>query len=200
MKKALILVDIQNDFCKGGALEVPNANEILPFVNDLIKNNHYDLIVATQDFHPEDHGSFASNNNKNVGEIFELGGIPQVMWPDHCIEGTSGVEFHDELDMSKVDKVFKKGQNPLVDSYSGFYDNDKKTSTGMSEYLKSKNIEEVCIVGLALDYCVKFTALDAKSEGFKTTVLIDGTKAVNLDPKDGELAILDLIDKGVLCR
>lgn len=197
--KALILVDIQNDFCKGGALEVPFANEILPFVNKIIKENDYDLIVTTQDYHPKDHGSFASNNNKEIGSMGELSGIPQVMWPEHCIEGTEGVEFHKDLDLSKLDKNFKKGQNPEVDSYSGFFDNDKSSSTGLSEYLKSKGVEEIDIVGLALDYCVKFTALDGVNEGFKTNVLLKGTRAVNINPEDGEKSIKELIEAGVKC-
>ena len=199
MKKALILVDIQNDFCKGGALEVPDANDILPFVNDLMKNEEFDLIVATQDYHPSNHGSFASNNNKKIGEMHELGGIPQIMWPDHCVENTEGSSFHSELDMSKVDKIFRKGENPNIDSYSGFYDNDHRTSTGLAEYLKKNHITDVVIVGLALDYCVKYTAIDSVKEGFKTKLLINGTKAVNINPNDGDESIKELKDSGVLC-
>lgn len=199
MKKALILVDIQHDFCKGGSLEVPNSNEILPFVNNLISNEKFDLIVATQDYHPSNHGSFASNNNKNIGDMHELGDISQIMWPDHCVEGTKGVEFHPELDLSNVDKIFKKGENPKIDSYSGFYDNDHNSSTGLSEYLKENNITDVTIVGLALDYCVKFTALDAINEEFKTKLLINGTRAVNINPNDGKNAIKELKEAGVIC-
>ena len=197
MKKALILVDIQNDFCEGGSLAVPKANEIIPFVNDLMDKENFDLIVATQDSHPEGHKSFASSNNEEVGSLIDLNGTPQRMWPDHCVKGSHGEKFHENLNMSKVDKVFKKGENIEVDSYSGFYDNDKKTSTGLGEYLKSKGIEEVVCVGLAQDYCVKWTAEDSQKLGFKTTVLVDGTRAVNIDPSDGEKAFLDLVEMGV---
>lgn len=199
MKKALIIVDIQNDFCEGGSLAVPNANEIIPFVNSLLNKDQYDLVVATQDYHPQNHGSFASNNNKEVGEMGELGGLPQVMWPDHCVEQTFGAEFHSSLDMNKVNKIFKKGQNPKIDSYSGFFDNDKSSSTGLSEYLKEKNIAHVEVVGLALDYCVKFTALDAVSEGFQTKLYLDGTRAVNINQNDGENAVNELKKAGVEC-
>ena len=198
MKKALILVDIQNDFCEGGALAVPNANEIIPFVNDLIDNGDFDLIVATQDSHPLDHKSFASNNGKQVGEMSTLNGQPQIMWPNHCVKNTQGIEFHSDLNMSKVDKVFPKGENKEVDSYSGFFDNDGLTSTGLDEYLKSQNIEEVVCVGLAQDYCVKWTAEDSKKLGFVTKVYIDGMRAVNLNDGDGEKAILEMVDKGII--
>lgn len=193
--KALILVDIQNDFCRGGALEVPKANEIIPFVNKLKED--FELVVASQDFHPQEHKSFASNNEGSVGELVKLNGLEQILWPDHCVQDTFGVEFHQELDMTGV-KVFPKGQNIEVDSYSAFLDNDRKHETGLREYLQSKGVTEVVIVGLALDYCVKFTALDAKEMGFKTTVLLEGTRAVNINPEDDKRAVAELEKAGVI--
>ena len=201
--KALILVDIQNDFCKGGALEVPGANEIIEGVNDLHREfkEKGDLVILTQDYHPQNHKSFASNNEgKEVGELAELGGKPQVMWPDHCVENTNGAEFHPELNMLGTVAFFRKGQNPEVDSYSGFYDNDGISSTGLGEYLKKKDVSEVVVVGLALDYCVKFTALDSANEGFKTTVKIPLTRAVNLNKDDDKKAIAELEAAGVVCE
>lgn len=194
--KALILVDIQKDFCSGGALAVPQGELIIPIVNELQKD--FNLIVATQDFHPSNHKSFASNNpGAKIGTLGSLNGLPQVMWPNHCVQGTDGVDFHPELNMSKVSKIFPKGTNPEVDSYSGFFDNDQKSSTGMGEWLKKQNVTEVVVVGLALDYCVKATAIDAHKLGFKTSVLVQATKAVNLSPDDGDKAIAELKQLGV---
>ena len=194
--KVLILVDIQNDFCKGGNLAVPEGESIVQQVNAMQKD--YDLIVATQDFHPKNHKSFASNNpGKKIGELGELNGQVQVMWPDHCVQNTFGSEFHPLLNMTNVRKVFPKGVNPEVDSYSGFFDNDKKSSTGLGEWLKEKGVKEVHVVGLALDYCVKATALDSAALGFKTKVFVSATKAVNLNPDDGRNAIEEMKAKGV---
>lgn len=181
--KALILVDIQNDFCFGGSLAVPEAEQILPLVNKIQKAN-YDLIVATKDFHPANHSSFKSNN-------------PNGIWPDHCVQGSQGAEFHPKLNTQAIDQVFVKGTNPEVDSYSGFFDNDHKSSTGLGEYLKDQGITEVDVVGLALDYCVKATAIDAHNLGFKTSVIVDATKAVNLRSDDGEKAKAELVNLGV---
>lgn len=197
--KALILVDIQNDFCPGGNLAVKDGDKIIPLVNQLQKQKDYDLIIATQDFHPKNHKSFASNNSgKSVGDLVELNGQVQVMWPDHCVQGSIGAEFHKDLDMNKIVKIFKKGTNPEVDSYSGFFDNDHKSSTGLGEYLKSKNILMVDVVGLALDYCVKATAMDANNLGFITTVIVPATRAVNLNVDDDLKAIAELKKSGVL--
>lgn len=197
MKTALIIVDIQNDFCEGGALAVPHANEIVSVVNELSNSNKFDIVVTTQDYHPLKHGSFASTHNKEVFTLGELSGKPQVMWPDHCVEGTKGAEFHPELDLSNVDKNFPKGQSHNVDSYSGFYDNDKINSTGLSKYLKENDVESVYVVGLALDYCVKYTALDAVSEGFKTYLIHNATRAVNMNEGDDLRAIQELVMSGV---
>ena len=185
MKKALIVVDVQNDFCPGGNLAVKDGDKIIPEVNKLINSDKFSLVVATQDFHPQDHSSFVSNN-------------PAGIWPDHCVQGTKGADFHPDLDTKKIKKVFPKGTNKEVDSYSGFLDNDKKSSTGLGEYLKAQGIEEVEVVGLALDYCVKATALDAVAAGLKTSVNLKATAAVNIKPEDGFKAIKELIENGVL--
>jgi nicotinamidase/pyrazinamidase len=194
--RALILVDIQNDFCPGGALAVSEGDRIVPIVNRLMPR--YDLVVATQDWHPADHGSFAANNpGKQPGELHELGGLPQVMWPNHCVQGTPGAEFHPQLDTNRVEAVFRKGTDKAVDSYSGFYDNAQRRSTGLLGYLKEKGVTEVDVVGLATDYCVKFTALDAAKAGFATTLIEDAARGVNLSPGDVAQAVEDMLAAGV---
>ncbi|MEJ8597135.1 bifunctional nicotinamidase/pyrazinamidase [Riemerella anatipestifer] len=197
MKKALIVVDVQNDFCEGGALAVPNANEIIPYINLLIEENQYDKIIFTQDWHPANHKSFASNNGKKVGETISLNGVPQFMWPDHCVENSFGAEFHKDLDISKVDYIVKKGKNPEIDSYSAFQDNNHFMKTGLADYLKENDIQLVEIVGLALDYCVKYTCLDAVKEGFLTCLHFNGTRAVNVKPENGRDAIYEMLENGV---
>lgn len=196
--KALIIVDIQNDFLPGGSLAVKRGNEVISYVNSIM--DKFDLIVTTQDFHPQNHKSFASNNNLPIGSLSELNGVPQIMWPDHCVQGSFGAEFSSELNLNLVNKNFVKGTNPEVDSYSGFLDNDKKTSTGLGEYLKENKITEVYVVGLALDYCVKATAIDSHNQGFKTTVLLRGTRSVNINPEDGILAQKELGEQGIKVR
>ncbi|MDY3505734.1 bifunctional nicotinamidase/pyrazinamidase [Riemerella anatipestifer] len=197
MKKALIVVDVQNDFCEGGALAVPNANEIIPYINLLIEENQYDKIIFTQDWHPANHKSFASNNGKKVGETISLNGVPQFMWPDHCVENSFGAEFHKDLDTSKVDYIVKKGKNPEIDSYSAFQDNNHFMKTGLADYLKENDIQLVEIVGLALDYCVKYTCLDAVKEGFLTCLHFNGTRAVNVKPENGRDTIYEMLENGV---
>lgn len=193
---ALILVDIQNDFLPGGALAVKQGDEVIPVANALQK--HFDLVVATQDYHPRNHFSFAANHpGKQPGDHIELKGLDQVLWPVHCVQGSQGAEFAKALDMGKVEKVFKKGTDPEIDSYSGFYDNGHLKATGLGDYLKQKGVGRVIIVGLAADYCVKFTALDAKNLGFDTIVVQDGTRAVNLQEGDFERAMDELRSKGV---
>lgn len=188
MKKALILVDIQNDFCKDGSLEVPQANEIIEKVNKHMNENKYDLIVATLDWHPENHSSFITNNPKT--------GI----WPVHCVEDSLGALLNKDINSSKIDAFVTKGTNPEIDSYSGFFDNDQKSKTELDDLLKNNSITSVDIVGLALDYCVKATALDAQKLNYKTTVILEATKAVNLNPEDGEKAILELKQAGVIIK
>lgn len=189
--KALIIVDIQNDFCTGGSLAVPHAEEIIPVVNQMMDSGEFDLIVATQDYHPRNHKSFASVNNQEIGKIIKLNGLDQVMWPNHCVENTFGADFHHQLNRN-FDGIIQKGKNPEVDSYSGFLDNDKKNSTGLYEFLKNKNVDQVVVVGLALDYCVKATALDAKKFGFKTSVKLSATRAVNINVGDDLKSIEEL--------
>ncbi|MES2966080.1 MAG: bifunctional nicotinamidase/pyrazinamidase [Bdellovibrionota bacterium] len=192
--RALILIDIQNDFLPGGALAVPKGDEVISVANSLSskKGEVFDLVLATQDFHPKNHGSFASNNGAQVGTMGKLGGLDQVMWPNHCVQGTAGADFASALDMKPVDKIFKKGQDPEIDSYSGFYDNGQKKSTGLGEYLKEKKVREVVILGLATDYCVKFSVLDALRLGFDVSFVKDGSRAVNLKPTDGDAAIEEM--------
>lgn len=197
MKKALIVVDVQNDFCEGGALAVPNANDIIPYINLLMDDNQYDEIILTQDWHPANHKSFASNNNRKVGENIILNGIPQFMWPDHCIQGTFGAEFHKNLNISKATKIIQKGTNVEIDSYSGFQDNNHFMKTGLGDYLKYHDIQLVEVVGLAMDYCVKFTCTDSVKEGFITCMHFNGTKAVNVKPDNDKATIFDLLQNGV---
>ena len=197
MKKALIIVDFQNDFFDGGALAVPGANEIIPYVNLLMEENEYDQIILTQDWHPSDHKSFASNNGKKVGDTIILNGIPQFMWSDHCVQGTFGAEFHKDLNQEKVTHIIQKGKNPDFDSYSGFQDNNQLVKTDLEDYLKFKDIELVEIVGLALDYCVKYTCIDAANAGFITCLHYKGTKAVNVKPGNDKDAIIELLENNV---
>ncbi len=194
---ALILVDIQNDFLPGGSLEVKDGDQIIPFVNSIMDN--FDLVVATLDWHPKDHGSFASNHSgKEIGEVIKLDGLDQILWPDHCIQHTKGAEFSPGLDLYRLQKIFHKGRDAHIDSYSGLYDNGHRKSTGLGEYLLSQQVDEVTCVGLAADYCLKFTALDAVNEfGFKTWVLKEGTRAVNMNPGDFERAIVEMEKSGV---
>lgn len=190
------MVDIQNDFLPGGALAVKEGSKIIPLVNNL--QSKFDLVVATQDWHPANHESFASNYpNGVIGDLVDLHGLPQVLWPDHCIQNTWGAELAETLDISSVQKVFRKGTEAAVDSYSGFFDNGKRKDTGLSIYLQSKDVEQLFIVGLATDYCVKFTALDAVNLGFETTVIVDAIKAVNLHPEDQENAIRTMRQAGI---
>ena len=176
--KVLLIVDVQKDFCEGGSLAVPDADTIVPVINELFPK--LEMSVMTQDWHPADHGSFASNNEgKQPFEIGELSGQPQMMWPDHCVKDTDGAKFHQALDISHIKRIFKKGQDKTVDSYSGFYDNNRKHSTGLAEYLKSMGITDVYICGLATDYCVKYTVLDAIKEGFNVYLVKDACRGMS---------------------
>src|SRR5688572_26357183 len=186
--KALIIVDVQNDFCPGGALAVGEGDAIVPVINRV--QGKFDLVVATQDWHPPDHASFASNHtNRTVGELININGQPQVLWPDHCVQGTTGAQLRANLEQSKIAKVFQKGQNREVDSYSGFFDNGHQIATGLGDYLNEARVDEVYICGLATDYCVKFTALDARMLGFETVLIADACRGVNLQPDDSEKAV-----------
>jgi nicotinamidase/pyrazinamidase len=175
---ALILVDIQNDSIPGGSLAVPAGDKIIPLVNDL--QNSFELIVATQDWHPKHHKSFASNHQgKKPFERIQLHGMDQVLWPDHCIQGTSGAEFSTDLNMNKVEGIFRKGMVPDIDSYSGFYDNGYKRSTGLAGYLRERKVTRLFVCGLAGDYCVFFTAKDALKENFETYIIDDATRPID---------------------
>jgi nicotinamidase/pyrazinamidase len=193
---ALILVDVQNDFIPGGALEVREGDQIVPLINSF--QSKFDHVIATQDFHPADHGSFATQHpGKNPNDQIDLFGLTQILWPVHCVQGTKGADFHSELDQSHWEAVFQKGKNPQVDSYSGFFDNARRGDTGLGDYLKEREIRKVFVCGLALDYCVKFTALDAQSLGFETFLIADATRAVNINPEDGSNAIAEMVAAGI---
>lgn len=192
---ALILVDIQYDFIPGGALAVAEGHTVVPTANRVQPG--FGLVVATQDWHPPDHGSFASNHpGKQPGEMTELGGLPQVLWPDHCVQGTRGAEFHEALDLSRVARIFRKGTDPEIDSYSGFFDNGHRKSTGLGDYLREQGISEVYVMGLATDYCVRWTALDAISLGFRTHLIEDGSRGVELNPGDVVAAVEEVRNAG----
>lgn len=195
--KALLVIDIQNDFLPGGALEVKDGDQIISVINKIIKK--FDWVIATKDWHPSNHKSFASQHRgKGPGEMIKLKDLDQVLWPDHCIQGTTGAEFSKELDLSKIKEVFVKGTDREIDSYSGFFDNGHLKSTGLADFLRDSLIDEVFIVGLTTDYCVKFTALDSISEGFKTYVIADATKAVNLKLDDFEASLDEMKQSGVV--
>jgi nicotinamidase/pyrazinamidase len=194
--KALILVDLQNDFVEGGALAVPDGGAVVPVANAV--QSHFDCIIATQDWHPPEHESFAVNHpGSQVGQQIDLYGLPQILWPVHCVQNTSGVDFAPGLDRSRWTKIFKKGTDPKIDSYSGFFDNNHRKTTGLAEYLKEKGVSEVYVMGLATDYCVKFTALDAVTLGFKVYLIAEGCRGVNLYPGDDENAIKEMQTAGV---
>lgn len=193
---ALIIVDVQNDFILGGSLAVKEGDQVVPVINSL--QHKFETVVATQDFHPANHGSFAANHpGKTPGEFIDLNGLTQILWPVHCVQGSRGAEFHKDLEIKNQITIFQKGMNPEVDSYSGFYDNARRGDTGLGDFLKEKGIRTVFVAGLALDYCVKFTALDAISLGFETYLIVDSTRAVNLQPIDGDLAIQQMESVGV---
>lgn len=197
MRSALILVDIQNDFIPGGALPTLSGDEVVPVVNRLIPQ--FGIVVATQDWHPADHGSFASNHpGKKPGERIMLGGIDQILWPDHCVQGSPGAEFHPDLNMDHVAHVVRKGTDPTIDSYSGFFDNGHLKATGLEAYLRSHEVTDVVVTGLATDYCVKFTALDALQLGFATAVVSDACRGVDLNEGDIERALDEMRERG--CR
>ncbi|MXO31579.1 bifunctional nicotinamidase/pyrazinamidase [Apibacter sp. B2912] len=177
--KALIVVDIQNDFLQGGSLAVQGGNEIIPVINSI--QGKFDLVVATQDWHPKGHKSFASqHSNKSVYDKIDLNGIEQVLWPDHCVQGTFGAEISSELNQNKIEAIFRKGINTTIDSYSGFYDNGKLKFTGLGDFLKGRGMKEIFICGLAADYCVYFTAKDALELGFTSTIIENATKAIDV--------------------
>lgn len=194
---ALIVVDVQNDFCPGGALPVPEGDQVVPVVNRI--QHGFELVVATQDWHPASHGSFAANHpGRKPGETIELAGLAQILWPVHCVQGTPGADLHSALDRSRIARVFPKGTDPSVDSYSGFFDNGRRSSTGLDDYLKGRGVNGVYVCGLATDYCVKATALDAVGLGYRTCLIQDACRGVELRPGDVRQAIDDMRAAGVV--
>ncbi len=193
--RGLVLVDLQYDFMPGGALAVSQGDQAVPIAAKLI--SRFDVVVATQDWHPPNHQSFAANNaGAQVGELSELGGLPQVMWPVHCVQGSHGADLHEELERSKITAVFRKGIDPGVDSYSGFFDNGHRKATGLADWLRQKRVDRLYVLGLATDYCVKFTVLDARDLGFDVWLIEDGCRGVNLQAGDSESAITEMRSKG----
>jgi nicotinamidase/pyrazinamidase len=191
--KALLIVDIQNDFLPWGALPVPDGDQIIGVVNSL--QPHFDLVVATQDWHPENHGSFASaHEGAKPFEMGVLGGLDQVLWPDHCVQGTRGADFAESLQKNAIEAIFRKGTDPSIDSYSGFFDNGKQKDTGLAAYLKGRGVTQVFLAGLAGDFCVGFTALDAISQGFETILIEDATRPI--DPDGFEKMKSEIVSKG----
>jgi nicotinamidase/pyrazinamidase len=181
--KTLILIDVQNDFMSGGPLEVPLANAVIPVINKIQVN--FDLVLATQDWHPKDHKSFASNHfQRKPFEKIKLHGLPQTLWPDHCIQGSEGAKLHKDIDSNRIAAIFRKGMDPEIDSYSGFYDNNHTSGTGLSGYLKEKAITEIHICGLAADICVYYTILDSILEGFSTVLVEDASRPLYPDKFD----------------
>lgn len=193
--KTLLLIDLQNDFCPGGALAVDEGNLLIPIANALMPK--FDLVIATQDWHPATHGSFAANHPwRRPGQVIDLNGLPQVLWPIHCVQESFGAEFVQSLNTAGIHKVFVKGTDPEIDSYSGFFDNGHRKATGLGDYLKEMGVSELWVMGIATDYCVKFTVLDALELGFKVNLIEDACRGVNLQAGDVTQAVTDMQSKG----
>jgi len=193
----LVLVDLQYDFLPTGMLPVPEGDQVIPIAASLLEQ--FQTVVATQDWHPANHGSFAANHPwRKPGQIIDLHGLEQILWPIHCVQNSFGAEIVDGIDQSKISKIFRKGTDPKIDSYSGFFDNGRRKSTGMAEWLKEQGIDTVYVLGLATDYCVKFTVLDALSEGFTTYLIKDGSRGVDLKEGDVEQAIKEMDSAGAV--
>ena len=190
---ALVVIDLQNDFMPGGALAVPKGDEIVSLINDL--QQKFELVIATQDWHPSGHSSFASSHkNAREFEIIKIDGLDQILWPEHCIQNSEGAKFHPDLNSSRIEAIFRKGTDIKIDSYSGFYDNAHLKSTGLTGYLKEKKVKRIYFVGLAAEYCVYFSIKDAISEGFECILIEDATRA--LDEGEFEKARIDILRKG----
>lgn len=175
---ALLVIDVQNDFCPGGALAVAGGDEIVDGINALMTD--FDAVVLTQDWHPAGHSSFASSHQAEPFSLTDMPYGPQVLWPDHCVQGTNGAAFHNDL-RTDADLIIRKGYNPDIDSYSAFFENDKTTPTGLDGYLKTRGVTAVTLVGLATDYCVAYSALDAAKLGFDVTVRLGLCRAIDMD-------------------
>lgn len=195
--RALLLVDIQNDFLPTGALPVPEGDRVVPVAKALMK--HFDLVVATQDWHPANHGSFAANHpGRKPGEQVDLNGLPQILWPVHCVQGTPGAQFAPGLQVDRITHVVQKGTDAGIDSYSGFFDNGHRKATGLDAYLRSKGVDTLYVLGLATDYCVKFTALDARRLGYAVHLVREGCRGVDLRTGDVEAALREMEAAGVV--
>jgi nicotinamidase/pyrazinamidase len=180
MTQALIVIDVQNDFCPGGALAVPEGNLIVPGINALM--DQFQTVILTQDWHPAGHSSFASSHDgKAPMEMIDMPYGPQVLWPDHCVQGSEGAAFHADLNTTRADLIIRKGYNPAIDSYSAFFENDQTTPTGLEGYLRSRAITDLVMVGLATDFCVNFSAVDAAKLGFNVSVKQDLCRAIDFD-------------------
>ncbi|MBW0001314.1 MAG: bifunctional nicotinamidase/pyrazinamidase [Verrucomicrobia bacterium] len=191
----LLVVDVQRDFLPGGALAVPHGNEVVGVINGLVPR--YEVVLATQDWHPPDHCSFAANHPSHVpGEVIEFGGVSQILWPVHCVQGSPGADFAPGLKVDRFRKIFHKGIDPAVDSYSAFFDNARRRSTGLGEYLKGQNLADVHVCGLATDYCVVWSVLDALDLGFKVTLIRDACRGIDLQPGDSERALAKAASAG----
>ncbi len=178
--KALVIIDLQNDFIPGGSLAVPGGDEIVPIINEL--QHKFELVIATQDWHPLDHSSFAENHSgKKEFETIKWNEMDQILWPVHCVQNSKGAEFNPELNSEKIEAIFRKGTNKEIDSYSGFFDNAHLKSTGLSGYLKEKGVNQLYFCGLAAEYCVYFSIIDALKEGFEAVLIEDATRAISQD-------------------
>jgi nicotinamidase/pyrazinamidase len=192
---ALLIVDLQNDFCEGGALAVPGGGDVVPLVNDLAAR--FSHVVQTQDWHPAGHQSFASRyEGREPMETAQMDYGEQVLWPDHCVQGSEGARFHPDLDTRRAQMVVRKGFRPEIDSYSAFYENDHETPTGLAGYLRERAVEQLYLCGLATDFCVKWSGLDAVAEGFGTFVVEDAVRGIDLDGSLAE-AWREMDDAGV---
>ena len=195
VNNCLIITDIQNDFCPGGALAVAEGDKIIPIVNALARK--FDKVVATQDWHPPGHASFASTHNKEPYDIITIEEIQQVLWPEHCVTGSFGADFHKDLDLREVDLIIRKGSDLNIDSYSTFLENDKKTVTGLHYYLKGFSIQDLYICGLATDYCVYYSAMDAKEMGFKVGVILDACRGIDVPAGNIAAAVERMKERGI---
>ena len=192
--KVLVIIDVQNDFLINGSLEVPDGNDVIEPINEIIKN--YALVVATKDWHPLDHVSFVSNHQgKKIGDVVKVNNLDQILWPVHCVQESRGSDFPTTLNIKAINKIIYKGTNSQIDSYSGFHDNGKIRSTGLSDYLKAKNVTSIDYVGLVTEYCVKFTVFDSIKEGFRSRVILKGIKGINLE--ESNKALKEMRSKGI---
>lgn len=198
MKTTLLLIDLQNDFFSGGPLAVAQSDETISIANQAIDAclARKELVIASQDWHPANHRSFAVNSNAQIRTLGQLNGPPQVWWPVHCVQHTLGAQLHPQLHQQHLAAVFRKGKNPDIDSYSAFFDNDHRTKTALDNWLQANGITHLSVMGLATDYCVKFSVLDALRLGYQTEVIIEGCRGVNLQPADSQQALAEMQHAG----